>query len=226
MHVSVLLTSPHRVIAYSSDGADLFDVVDTDGSGMITMNELRAFMRREHPSSTEEQCRNLFNLMDTNHDKSVSRREFERFRSQHPVLITFSLEKLVKFFPCEVFPSRTKRKRKRYLSHTHIHKESYLSSSLIPVCLVLLSISLAPFFSYSLPPPVFPPLSCSLHTHKRMHRMSSSLCFTVWNRIEGIFTSRSWARAIAFMSVTLTCVYVGVHACECFADISTSCDRV
>ena len=98
MHVSVLLTSPHRVIAYSSDGADLFDVIDTDGSGMITMNELRAFMRREHPSSTEEQCRNLFNLMDTNHDKSVSRREFECFRSQHPVLIPFSLEKLVEVF--------------------------------------------------------------------------------------------------------------------------------
>ena len=177
MHVSVLLTSPHRVIAYSSDGADLFDVVDTDGSGMITMNELRAFMRREYPSSTEEQCRNLFNLMDTNHDKSVTRREFERFRSQHPVLISFFT--ILRSF-CEVFPSLTKIERKRYLSHnTHIHKESYLSLSLIPVCLVLLSISLAPFFSYSLPPPVFPPLSCSLHTHKRMHRMSSSLCFTV-----------------------------------------------
>jgi hypothetical protein len=173
MHVSVLLTSPHRVIAYSSDGADLFDAIDTDGSGLITMNELRAFMRREHPSSTEEQCRNLFNLMDTNHDKSVSRREFERFRSQHPVLISFSLEKLV-----EVSPSRTKIERKKYLSHTYT-KKSYLSPSLIPGCLVLLSSSLAPFSSYSLPPPVSPLLSRSVHTHKRTHRMSSSLCFTV-----------------------------------------------
>ena len=140
MHVSVLLTSPHRVIAYSSDGADLFDVVDTDGSGMITMNELRAFMRREHPSSTEEQCRNLFNLMDTNHDKSVSRREFERFRSQHPVLISFSLEKLV-----EVFPSRTKIERKRYISISHTHTQKNLiflplSSLVVLSCFLFLSL--------------------------------------------------------------------------------------
>jgi hypothetical protein len=43
----------------------------------------------------------------------------------------------------------------------------------------LLSSSLAPFSSYSLPPPVSPLLFRSVHTHKRIHRMSSSLCFTV-----------------------------------------------
>ncbi len=171
----VLLTSPHRVIVYSSDGnvererkqadentasqltrtpsfekdaagpgrqryADLFDAIDTDRSGLITVIELRAFMRREHTYKTEEQCRHLFNLMDTNHDKSVSRREFERFRSQHPVLISLSLEKLV-----EVSPSRTKMQRKKYLSLSHIHKKIlsfflFLSSFVVLFCFLSLSL--------------------------------------------------------------------------------------
>ena len=54
----------------------MFDKIDTDGSGDISIDELREDMRRRFPNISEEQIQQFFDDMDVNHDGKVSRAEF------------------------------------------------------------------------------------------------------------------------------------------------------
>ena len=46
----------------------MFDKIDTDGSGDISIDELREDMRRRFPNISEEQIQQFFDDMDVNHD--------------------------------------------------------------------------------------------------------------------------------------------------------------
>ena len=54
----------------------MFGRIDTDGSGDITIDELRKDARRRFPMITEEQIEQLFSDMDENRDGKVSWAEF------------------------------------------------------------------------------------------------------------------------------------------------------
>merc|ERR1719478_1229629 len=56
--------------------AEDFAAIDTDSSGTITIDELRASMKRENPAVTEAQVQRRWAAMDFNKDGSVSRKEF------------------------------------------------------------------------------------------------------------------------------------------------------
>merc|ERR1719409_1934025 len=56
--------------------AEDFAAIDTDSSGTITIDELRASMKRENPAVTEAQVHRRWAAMDFNKDGSVSRKEF------------------------------------------------------------------------------------------------------------------------------------------------------
>ena len=63
----------------SAPAADVdtkFNNIDTDKSGTITIDELRAAMKRENPAVTEAQVQRRWAAMDFNKDGSVSRKEF------------------------------------------------------------------------------------------------------------------------------------------------------
>ena len=51
-------------------------MIDTDGSGDISIDELRASMKKENPAVTEAQVLKRFSELDYNHDGSVSKDEF------------------------------------------------------------------------------------------------------------------------------------------------------
>ena len=62
--------------ATTADVDKKFNNIDTDKSGTITIDELRAAMKRENPAVTEAQVQRRWAAMDFNKDGSVSRKEF------------------------------------------------------------------------------------------------------------------------------------------------------
>ncbi len=54
----------------------MFSAIDTDNSGEVTIDELRAFMQREDPSVTEEQVRSRFDFLNADGQGCVSAEEF------------------------------------------------------------------------------------------------------------------------------------------------------
>ena len=62
--------------ATTADVDKKFNNIDTDKSGTITIDELRAAMKRENPAVTEAQVQKRWAAMDFNKDGSVSRKEF------------------------------------------------------------------------------------------------------------------------------------------------------
>ena len=62
--------------ATTADVDKRFNNIDTDKSGTITIDELRAAMKRENPAVTEAQVQRRWAAMDFNKDGSVSRKEF------------------------------------------------------------------------------------------------------------------------------------------------------
>ena len=62
--------------ATTADVDKRFNNIDTDKSGTITIDELRAAMKRENPAVTEAQVQKRRAAMDFNKDGSVSRKEF------------------------------------------------------------------------------------------------------------------------------------------------------
>jgi hypothetical protein len=57
-----------------------FAAMDTDQSGNVTLDELRAFMRRKDPSVTEEQIRRRFEYLDVHGNGGLSAEEFAQAR--------------------------------------------------------------------------------------------------------------------------------------------------
>ena len=53
-----------------------FNAIDLDGSGDISLDELRTAMKRCEPLTTEAEVRERFDYMDADHDGMVSRQEF------------------------------------------------------------------------------------------------------------------------------------------------------
>jgi Ca2+-binding EF-hand superfamily protein len=54
----------------------MFNMVDTDFSGSICLDELRAYMRQENPSVSDAQVRDFFEEMDVDGSGKISKKEF------------------------------------------------------------------------------------------------------------------------------------------------------
>ena len=61
---------------FSKWDSKIFAQVDTDQSGSISIDELRAFMQHTNPEVSEEEVQERFKRMDRNHDGDVSTAEF------------------------------------------------------------------------------------------------------------------------------------------------------
>ena len=54
----------------------VFDVIDTNGDGHISMEEFKVYLKVVAPDVSEEEAEHAFNTIDTNLDGKISREEF------------------------------------------------------------------------------------------------------------------------------------------------------
>ena len=73
-----------------------FEAIDIDGSGDISLDELRRAMKRSEPSATEAEVRQRFEDMDVDHDGVVSREEFVNSPQRPQALKVGELRQLTK----------------------------------------------------------------------------------------------------------------------------------
>ena len=63
---------------------ELFDLIDTDKSGVIEDVEMYAMIRLVHPKTTYQQCKDMFAKVDTDMGNSIDKKEFcKHFLEQH-----------------------------------------------------------------------------------------------------------------------------------------------
>ncbi|MDE3722998.1 EF-hand domain-containing protein [Nocardiopsis sp. N85] len=65
----------------TSEYAATFALVDIDGDGLISADELTALMRNLGDECTDEQAADVVRSMDTDGDSRISLEEFARFMS-------------------------------------------------------------------------------------------------------------------------------------------------
>ena len=73
-----------------------FEAIDIDGSGDISLDELRRVIKHCEPSATEAEVRECFQDMDVDHDGVVSREEFVNSSQQPQALKAGELRPLTK----------------------------------------------------------------------------------------------------------------------------------
>lgn len=72
-----LSRTPEQGLALTKEGHDpIFDVIDTDDDGFITMDEFKVFLKSGCPALTDEEMEHSFNTLDKNKNKQISRDEF------------------------------------------------------------------------------------------------------------------------------------------------------
>lgn len=81
---------------------ELFDVIDTDKSGVIEDVEMYAMIRLVHPETTYQQCKDLFAKVDKDMGNSVDKKEFAKYfmdkhKDQDAKHFAKTIEKTMKF---------------------------------------------------------------------------------------------------------------------------------
>lgn len=70
-------------MAETTDYAATFALVDTDGDGLISAQELASLMRNLGDQTTDEQAAEVVRAMDSDGDQRISLEEFARYMSRN-----------------------------------------------------------------------------------------------------------------------------------------------
>ncbi|WP_017590661.1 EF-hand domain-containing protein [Nocardiopsis ganjiahuensis] len=70
-------------MAETTDYAATFALVDTDGDGLISAQELASLMRNLGDRTTDEQAAEVVRAMDGDGDQRISLEEFARYMSRN-----------------------------------------------------------------------------------------------------------------------------------------------
>lgn len=70
-------------MAETTDYAATFALVDTDGDGLISAQELASLMRNLGDQTTDEEAAEVVRAMDSDGDQRISLEEFARYLSRN-----------------------------------------------------------------------------------------------------------------------------------------------
>ncbi|HJE58783.1 MAG TPA: EF-hand domain-containing protein [Nocardiopsis listeri] len=70
-------------MSQTTEYAATFALVDVDGDGLISAQELTSLMRNLGDETTEEQAAEVVRTMDSDGDQRISLEEFARYMSQN-----------------------------------------------------------------------------------------------------------------------------------------------
>ena len=72
-----LSRTPEEGVAFTAEGHNpIFDAIDTDNDGYISVKEFGIFLKAGAPMLTDEEVQHSFNTIDKNKNKKISRSEF------------------------------------------------------------------------------------------------------------------------------------------------------